>query len=359
MLFGLIGRVRASLGYDKYSAETFDRLIYSMHVEDLRWVGRVTVLGAILAVLLIVIVVPVMGKLSEGSKIYDALVPFQISAVLAGAGGVLAWCYKTGSERLGIVDLFACEITTLCRICTVNGLTNTCIAAFELDGGRHDELAERFSHFDSSEDYTPVFDANAKELKSLNVKVVTNIAAFYTYWKSTRDAFRRLAHTQATPTTAPNIKNDAWHRAMRNVIYMQFLTLESARKAVRDLIEFEPASAENTITILLSELPAYRFLLNNFEKDDVRHARLELRQDRYREVVPNVYYYTKSMRKDVVAAVTKQFPRKESEKLDSKELRLQELRRDWDKANGLLKELESRYKAAIGELPSEAPKKLT
>jgi hypothetical protein len=331
-----------------------------MHVEDLRWVARATMLGAILAVSAIVIIVPVMGKLCEGSKVYDALVPFQISAVLAGAGGVFAWCYKTGSERLGIVDLFACEITTLCRVCTVNGLTNTCIASFELDGTQHDELGERFTHFDSSEAYTPVFDANAKELQSLNVKVVTNITAFYTYWKSTRDAFRRLANTQATATAVPNIRDDAWHRAMRNVIYMQFLTLESARKAVRDLIEFEPASAENTIIILLSELPAYRFLLDNFGKDDVRHTRLKLRQDRYQDVVPHVYYRTKTMHKGAIAIATKKSPaRKNSEKLSSKESRLQELRRDWDKAHGLLKELETRYRAAIGELPSEAPENLT
>jgi hypothetical protein len=278
-----------------------------MHVEDLRWVARMTMLGAILAVLAIGIIVPVMGMLSAGSNIHEALLPFQISAVLAGVGGVFAWCYKTGSERLGIVDLFACEITTLCRICTINGLTNSCIASFELDGEQHDELGERFAHFESSEHYTPVFDANAKELQSLDVKVVINITAFYTYWKSTRDAFRRLANTQATATAASNNKNDAWHRAMRNVIYMQFLTLESARKAVRDLIEFEPASAENMITILLSELPAYRFLVDNFGEGDVRHTRLKLRRDRYQEVVPEVYCHTKSMHEDIVAA-TKQLP---------------------------------------------------
>lgn len=349
-MFGLIRRLRAWQGHDKYSAETFDRLTHSMHVEDLRWVARVTLLGAFLAVLIILIIVPVMGKLSDGSKIYDALLPFQISALLAGAGGIFAWCYKSGSDRLGIVDLFACEITTLCRICTINGLANTCIASFEVDGGQHDELRERFTHFESSEAYTPVFDANAKALQSLNVKVVINITAFYTYWKSTRDAFRRLANTKATATVAPNIKSDPWHLAMRNVIYMQFLTLESARKAVRDLIEFEPTSAENTITILLSELPTYRFLLANFDEGDVRHTRLELRRDRYKDVVPKVYYHTKSMHENAIAAA-EQFPARNK----SETLRLQDLRRDWDKAHGMLNELKSRYEAAIGKFPSEVP----
>ena len=57
-------------------------------------------------------------------------------------------------------------------------------------------MREQFGHFESSETYTPFFDANAKELHSLSVKVLTNITAFYTYWKATRDAFRKLAKTQ-------------------------------------------------------------------------------------------------------------------------------------------------------------------
>ena len=61
-------------------------------------------------------------------------------------------------------------------------------------------------------------------------------------------------------------------------MYMQFLAFESARKAVRDLIEFEPNNAENKITIFISELPLYGFLLKHFQKGDLRHARLKLRQ---------------------------------------------------------------------------------
>jgi hypothetical protein len=33
-MFSLIKWFRARWGYDEYSAETFDRLTYSMHVED-------------------------------------------------------------------------------------------------------------------------------------------------------------------------------------------------------------------------------------------------------------------------------------------------------------------------------------
>jgi hypothetical protein len=52
-----------------------------------------------------------------------------------------------------------------------------------------------------------------------------------------------------------------WHQAARNVVYMLFLGLESARRAIADLVEFEPERAERTIVILISELEAYRFFV--------------------------------------------------------------------------------------------------
>jgi hypothetical protein len=337
-----IRHIRARLGHDKYSAETFDRLLNSMHVKDLHWLINVSAMATALAIILILVVAVVELR---DSKPADVLVP--VSALLAGFGGVLAvfgaisaWCYETGSSRLGTVDLFACEITTLCRICTINGLADTCISAFQVDTMSDKDklikMKEQFGDFESSETYTPFFDANAKELRSLSVKVLTNITAFYTYWKATRDAFRKLAKIQT---------NDGWHRTLCDVMYMQFLS-ESARKAVRDLIEFEPNYAENTITILISELPLYRFLLDHFAKGDLRRARLELRLSRYVFAVPRIYYHTEvehAKYKDVDTA-RKQLPhlaRQDVEKLC----------RDWEKAYEMLGELKRRYEAAIGEFP--------
>src|SRR5262249_39739532 len=232
------------------------------------------------------------------------------------------------------------------------GLADTCVTAFEVDAGDNPrpkpneikEIRARFASFDSSEGYTPIFDGNAKELRSLRVKVVTNITAFYTYWKATRDAFRKLAKVQETSAdSAADPKDDQWHRAMRTVIYMQFLTHESARRAVRDLIEFEPNRAENTIVILLSELPAYEFLLQHFPKGDVRYARLEERKSRYQSIVPQLYYGTEEAH-GKLADTNEQLHRLPREELE-------ELRRDWDKAYRMLTELKARYEAAFGEFP--------
>jgi hypothetical protein len=346
-MFFVIRRCREYFGHDKYSAETLDRLIQSMHVKDLRSIANITVGAALLAIAMFVCIAlcavthpaatqPAVPA-AYASKLYEALLPFTLSAVLAGLCGIIAWCYRTGSDRLGIVDLFACEITTLCRVCTINGLADSCVAAFELDSRKRSpadqdkitKTAESFGHFDSAEEYTPIFDNNAKELQSLSVKAVINITAFYTYWKATRDAFRRLAKTKPA-------YSDGWHRAMGNLLFMQFLAMESARKAIRDLIEFEPNNAENTIMILIGELPLYGALLKHFEVSDVRHARLQLRRSGYLSFVPQVYYHTLEQHdKYNDSAVSRND--------------LEELRRDWSKAHRMLEELRKRYENVFGE----------
>jgi hypothetical protein len=347
-MFFIIRRLRACFGHDKYSAETFDRLTRSMHVKDLRSIANVTAGAAFLAIAMFLgialyaVTHPAAAAQSAVpaayvSKLYEALLPFTLSAVFAGLCGIIAWCYRIGSERLGIVDLFACEITTLCRVCTINGLADVCVVAFELDSREHSppdqdkitKTAEGFGHFDSAEEYTPVFGNNARELRSLSVKVVINITAFYTYWKATRDAFRRVAKTKPA-------YSDGWHRAMGNLLYMQFLAMESARKAIRDLIEFEPNKAENTIMILLSELPLYGALSKHFEESDVRHARLQLRRSGYLSLVPQVYYHT-----------LEQHAKFNESAVSSNDL--EELHRDWSKAHRMLEELKKCYENVFGE----------
>jgi hypothetical protein len=68
---------------------------------------------------------------------------------------------------------------------------------------------------------------------------------------------------------------------------MQFLALESARHAMRDLVEYEPTQAEQLITILLSELVAYDFLREQY-KDALRQGRLRAREPEYRREVPKL-----------------------------------------------------------------------
>ncbi len=76
---------------------------------------------------------------------------------------------------------------------------------------------------------------------------------------------------------------------MRDLIYMLFLAFESAREAIKDLVEFEPEQAERTIVVLISELEAYCLLLSEFTKhNDFRAKRLQLRWPQYETLVPKI-----------------------------------------------------------------------
>jgi hypothetical protein len=140
--------------------------------------------------------------------------------------------------------------------------------------------------FTSQESYFPVFDSSVKDLQLLEAELVDSVTAFYTYMKVMRDSLRRLAQTRPTPPGGAG--HDDWHRAVCNVVYMQFLALESARKAIAQLVEFEPTRAENTFTILLNELLAYGFLREQFT-GDLRHRLLQAREHYYRDELPGEF----------------------------------------------------------------------
>jgi hypothetical protein len=205
--------------------------------------------------------------------------------VLGVFGGVVAWAYQTGSSRLGVVDLFACEISTLCRVTTVldtvtmminrrDGGSVAADAAPSATPGVNGETdaspaarAMQAKKFESQEQYFPVFENNTKDLQSLEARVVVNITAFYTYMKTVRDSMRGRA-------------------AAQEVIFLLYLALESGRKAIEDLVEFEPEQAERIITVLISELKAYGFLREKFNRtDDLRYGRLKLREPEYRKLI--------------------------------------------------------------------------
>ena len=132
---------------------------------------------------------------------------------------------------------------------------------------------------------------------------------------------------------------------MGNVLYMQYLAMESARKAVRDLIEFAPNWAENTITILLSELPLYRRAIENTSRKPTsamyacNSGEVDIGLSS-----SEVYYH-----------VLEQHEKYNDPDTAGNQLRylsreaLEECSRDWSKAHRMLEELKKRYADAIGE----------
>jgi hypothetical protein len=300
---------------------TMDRLFRSQHVKDLQLIVAFALSGvlAILIVSSVVLFYAIRDKADWTTPTHDFLT--FIAPVLVVFGAVLTWAYQVGSARLGVVDLFACEISTLCRVALVVETVGRFVDRFKQrppteTAGAPESPTPAAQQFNSQEDYFPVFENNSKDLQTLEARVVINITAFYTYMKAFRDSLRTLGEAS---TAGP------WHEAARNVIYMLYLGLESARLAITDLVEFEPEKAERTIVVLISELEAYGFLRSQFtDEKNVFHQRLMLRLPEYRQLVPKLCGCVEVSRAE------------EAPK-----------HRDWEPASVLLDDLNDRFKEAV------------
>jgi hypothetical protein len=311
---------------------TINRLFTSQHVRDI----QVIVANAVLIfvpVLFTCFLVSIDAVLSAGPAGWTyhfwfaglgKLLPV-FGPVLAVFGAVLTWAYQVGSARLGVVDLFACEIITLCRVAFVSDTVDRLIDMFNQGPPRSAAGAGGIPghQFNSQEDYFPVFEANARDLQTLEAKVVIQITAFYTYIKAVRDSMRTLSEI--------GTQGAAWQRAAGDVIYRMFLGLESARFAITKLDEFEAESAERRILILIGELQAYGFLCRHFEVNDRRYKRLDLRKADYEKLVPQ-------LRRCVEKGL--------AEKSES-----HSARKIWKQASALLDTLDKQFKDAMEAKP--------
>jgi hypothetical protein len=185
-------------------------------------------------------------------------------------GLIIGWAYQSASKRLGIVDLFACEIGTLCRVGTIFEIGKRYVERYykpSFENGGAPKKGPASPAFVSKEEYFPVFQNNSRDLQLLEASVVNDITQFYTYMKALRDMQRRLAETKPPQMKGTDVHKsncesgtDPWHTAMVSVIYLTFLGYESARKSISNLVEYQPARAERLIVILLTELKCFSFL---------------------------------------------------------------------------------------------------
>lgn len=285
------------------SASTLFRFVRSKHVSDFRLIvaAAILLLTVHSAVALFIGFInalinndPKLGFVAAlgvaALYVFKFLVTY-IAPALPVYGGIVAWAYLSASARLGIVDLFGCEISTLCRVGTIFDIGKLYVDQYDAPypkGHTIDEPLAASTNFVYQEDYFPIFDHNSKDLQLLEAEVVCYITAFYTFMKAMRDSQRKLGQTKSPQLTLMG-KPDDWHAALSNVIYMLFLGYESGRKAVEELVEFEPTAAENVMVILLTELSCYCFLLKYFEQGDLRYVRLKLRETDYKQIVPDLY----------------------------------------------------------------------
>lgn len=374
------------------SSDTVDRLFSSAHVNDLRliaavalivvvWLAVIALVTATLGLIVDLTSVPgtpdsAASTLQAAARVKSGSTGHILHAIHVARGdfllimaptavafaGILTWAYQVGSARLGVVDLFACEIDTLCRVTAVTDTVRSQAeklqhgpAATSAPDSDPDKVGSRDS-FSSQENYFPILDSNARDLQNLEAEVVVNITAFYTYMKAVRDSLRRLADVPAA-TGAPEPARTSqpgpggappgqpWHDALRNVIYMLYLALESGRHAIKDLVEFEPDQTERTIVILISELSAYRFLREQYTKpSEMHYDRLILRGPEYQNLIPHLTAVVRSHKPAAQSAAARGTLRDDSRD-SARAARL------WLAAFQLLRELEGRYEELVKQFP--------
>jgi hypothetical protein len=285
----------------KEAASTFFRFFRSKHVVDFRFIIATAIILLVILIILVIVAGFIDAKTSSRflTSEFIKFVFTYFGSAFTICGAIVAWAYLSASARLGIVDLFACEISTLCRVGSIFDIGKHYVDQYDTspseNRGVTGKRAAGSAEFVSVEEYFPVFDNNSRDLQLLEASVVNNITAFYTFMKATRDAQRRLAQTIPSQSAKTSMgmpggktEQDFWHIAICNVIYMLFLGFESGRMAIEDLIEFEPAAAENKMVILLTELKCYSILCKHFQHDELRHARLQMREPHYKKEVPDL-----------------------------------------------------------------------
>lgn len=301
------------------AASTLFRFFRSKHVGDLKLVAELALILLSLHLLLVItysLTSPIAHFIANPgahhdsadriahaldvlfTRVFPAMFTY-VGPAITIYGAIVAWSYLSASKRLGIVDLFSCEISTLCRVGTIFDVGKIYVDMYYKDTAADKHATAKHiassQSFVSQEEYFPIFEHNSSDLESLEALVVQSITEYYTYMKAARDLLRKLAsiddsHISKSGDSSPHgmAKVDTWHQTVADIIYVLFLGYESARNAITDLTEFQPTSAEHKIIILLTELVCYSFLCKFLKHDKVRFTRLQLRQSDYESIVPKL-----------------------------------------------------------------------
>jgi hypothetical protein len=128
---------------------------------DLQWITFFLIIIAAYLLVYIVTGGALYGIAKDGAAAAGGIV----TVVLA----ILNWVYQSGSNRLGAVDLFGCEISAICRVIAVVDFAPQSVGWAEHQGdadtakepvrdAKLNDKADLSRKFTSEEQYTPAYD---------------------------------------------------------------------------------------------------------------------------------------------------------------------------------------------------------
>jgi hypothetical protein len=192
--------------------------------------------------------------------------------LITGVLGIIGWSYQSATTRFGVADLFAGEISALCRIAAVGEIMHQYAKRYYA-GENQPSLPN------TTTDYFAVFNNDSKDMEVLDGDVVGAVTQFYANIKVFQDCLHR--------PVAPAADAKLCRMQQLTTIYYGFLAFESARLAMAVLIDDCERSEEGILTAMMSELPAYFFLYGELlqQVDDLRWQRIASRLDGYRRLL--------------------------------------------------------------------------
>src|SRR5690348_10064330 len=107
---------------------TIARLCTSKHLRDLQIMFSIFVVS----VILIAAFFP-----SELLHVSGSGTPFWVPIAVAAFttfAATINWIYQSGNRRIGVIDLFACEITSICRVCLVIDFARSSVKRYRAAG---------------------------------------------------------------------------------------------------------------------------------------------------------------------------------------------------------------------------------
>jgi hypothetical protein len=196
------------------------------------------------------------------------------AALIVASLSVAAWAFQTANVRFGAADIFASEILTLCRIARIVDFVKHMVDSYR-DG-------KPISVGKSTQDYVVIFHNNSKDLEILDGNAVNWVTEFYVYFKAMLDTMSRLPDSPNGKLLSAD-EMAAYKELLLSVIYMTFLTFESGRHALMQLVDDKCAREEAVLTALLNEIPAYLLLYEVFrlKRCDIRWHRINGRLPQY------------------------------------------------------------------------------
>jgi hypothetical protein len=268
-------------------------LVVSKHTKDVRIIG-----GFSLLFLTLLFAVWVMAgwhaweKQASWSEAVKSL--SGIASIIGVLGGaiiaLIAWGYRTATQRLAVVNTIASDIYSTLRISASLYVVQNLINMYR------DNITGTFAYLIAREEYTIIGKINLGDIGFLNQKAIKRINAFYITLRAYRDRALTLAEWLKTNTNRVIINKEGrdeiksgvvneqciqeFRSLICSVIYYAFQCIENGRIALYELLEEPEFRDEAVFVALVQDLRAFTFLVKEVDPKFIQnylHTRLKER----------------------------------------------------------------------------------